>query len=127
MPSAAAIGPFNNIYNLPTIAHHTCIHNKTITSFLMYVSLRLFLPLWNHPTSELVTLHPSIASSQNQLLEPSYASHCALKFAALQRKAEPAVVWHPGPGAAAYAQPSGPQEGFPDVVAVELALEAVHL
>lgn len=69
-----------------------------------------------------IRLSPGIAS-QDQLLEPSYASHCALKFAALQRKAEPAVVRYPGPGAAVYAESCGSEDGFPDVVCIQLAVK----
>ena len=73
-----------------------------------------------------VSIHLSLnIASQNQLLEPSYASHCALKFAALQRKAEPAVVGYPSPGAAVYAQPRGSEDGFPDVARIQLALKAI--
>jgi hypothetical protein len=73
-----------------------------------------------------VTVHLSLGiASQNQLLEPSYASHCALEFAALQCKAEPAVVGYPGPGAAVYAQARGSEDGFPDVTRIQLALKAI--
>lgn len=72
------------------------------------------------------TIHLSLATaSQNQLLEPSYASHCTLEFAALQSKAEPAVVGDPRPGAAVYAEPSGLEDGFPDVARIQHALETI--